>query len=313
MIDVGGPSMLRAAAKNFAHVAAVCEPRPVRGRAARASRARRGVARDAPPARRARRSRRPPPTRRRSRRGSRGGERFPDQLTLAFRKVSRPPLRREPAPGGGALRRGRRAASTCSRASSSSAARSSRTTTSPTSKARAASRASSREPAAVIVKHANPCGVAVATTIEEAWERALAADPVSAFGCVAMLNRDGHRQRSARASPSTSSRCCFAPGYDDDALEALRTKQALRILCDRERRKDTPGERDYKRVLGGLLVQERDVDGAGARRDGGRLRRRLRATPGATSCSRGASASTSRRTRSCSPAACRRSASARAR
>ena len=41
----------------------------------------------------------------------------------------------------------------------------------------------------VIVKHANPCGVAVAATVEEAWELALAADPVSAFGCVAILNR----------------------------------------------------------------------------------------------------------------------------
>ena len=52
----------------------------------------------------------------------------------------------------------------------------------------------------------------------------------------------------------------FAPGYAPDALDALARKQALRILQDGERRKDTPGERDFRRVLGGLLVQDRDVD-----------------------------------------------------
>ena len=50
-----------------------------------------------------------------------------------------------------------------------------------------------------------------------------------------------------------------APGYEPDALEALRRKEALRILQERERRSDTPGELDYTRVLGGLLLQERDA------------------------------------------------------
>jgi phosphoribosylaminoimidazolecarboxamide formyltransferase/IMP cyclohydrolase len=52
----------------------------------------------------------------------------------------------------------------------------------------------------------------------------------------------------------------FAPGYDEAALELLREKPATRILEDRERRLSNPGERDYKRVLGGMLVQERDSD-----------------------------------------------------
>jgi phosphoribosylaminoimidazolecarboxamide formyltransferase/IMP cyclohydrolase len=52
----------------------------------------------------------------------------------------------------------------------------------------------------------------------------------------------------------------FAPGYDDGALAALTRKPATRILEDRERRLTNPGERDYKRVLGGMLVQERDAD-----------------------------------------------------
>ena len=52
----------------------------------------------------------------------------------------------------------------------------------------------------------------------------------------------------------------FAPGYEDGALDILRRKPDLRILEDRERRKASPGERDYRRVLGGMLVQDRDAD-----------------------------------------------------
>jgi phosphoribosylaminoimidazolecarboxamide formyltransferase/IMP cyclohydrolase len=114
-------------------------------------------------------------------------------------------------------------------------------------------------PACVIVKHANPCGVAIAATIEEAWERALAADPVSAFGCVALLNRDVDGALGARIAEHFVE-VLMAPGFNDDAVEALHKKKALRILCDRERRSESPGERDYKRVLGGMLIQERDSD-----------------------------------------------------
>src|SRR5205814_62063 len=52
----------------------------------------------------------------------------------------------------------------------------------------------------------------------------------------------------------------FAPGYDDAALEALKAKPNTRLLLDRERRRFDPGEKDYKRVVGGLLVQDRDWD-----------------------------------------------------
>jgi phosphoribosylaminoimidazolecarboxamide formyltransferase / IMP cyclohydrolase len=111
----------------------------------------------------------------------------------------------------------------------------------------------------VIVKHANPCGVALATTIEEAWERAYASDPVSAFGMVIVLNRPVSADLGRRLAERFVD-VLLAPGFDDEALEALREKPKMRVLLDRDRRRFDPGEKDYKRVVGGLLVQDRDWD-----------------------------------------------------
>jgi phosphoribosylaminoimidazolecarboxamide formyltransferase/IMP cyclohydrolase len=114
-------------------------------------------------------------------------------------------------------------------------------------------------PTCVIVKHANACGVAVAATIEEAYERALASDPVSAFGMVCTLNRPVSLALAARIAQQFVD-VLYAPDYDEDALELMQAKPALRILVDRERRAFPAGELDYKRVPGGLLVQDRDWD-----------------------------------------------------
>jgi phosphoribosylaminoimidazolecarboxamide formyltransferase/IMP cyclohydrolase len=114
-------------------------------------------------------------------------------------------------------------------------------------------------PACVIVKHANPCGVSVAGSIEHAYERALAGDPVSAYGGVVVLNRPVSEEL-ADLLVAQFVEVLFAPGYNDGALETLTQKPATRILVDQERRRDAPGERDYRRVLGGLLVQDRDWD-----------------------------------------------------
>jgi len=114
-------------------------------------------------------------------------------------------------------------------------------------------------PACVIVKHANPCGVAVAGSIEQAYERALSSDPVSAYGGVVVLNRPVSEALGEKLAEQFVE-LLFAPGFDEAALERLTQKPSTRILEDRERRRDNPGERDYKRVLGGLLVQERDSD-----------------------------------------------------
>src|SRR5439155_13093336 len=114
-------------------------------------------------------------------------------------------------------------------------------------------------PACVIVKHANPCGVAVAGSADEAYAGALAGDPVSAYGGVIAFNRPIGAALAERLAEQFVE-VLLAPGYEDEALDSLREKPTTRILVDRERRRRSPGERDYKRRLGGLLVQDRDAD-----------------------------------------------------
>jgi len=114
-------------------------------------------------------------------------------------------------------------------------------------------------PACVIVKHANPCGVAVAESIEEAYEKALAADPVSSFGGVVVVNRPVSATLGGRLAEQFVE-VLFAPGYDEMAMEALVQKPDVRILNDQERRAFPPSEWDFKRVMGGLLVQQRDLE-----------------------------------------------------
>jgi phosphoribosylaminoimidazolecarboxamide formyltransferase/IMP cyclohydrolase len=114
-------------------------------------------------------------------------------------------------------------------------------------------------PACVIVKHANPCGVALGTTLEAAYDKALASDPTSAYGGVVVLNREVEAPLGEKLAEQFVE-VLFAPGYTEDALSALRRKKNVRILLDGERRAGDPGERHYKRVIGGILVQDRDAE-----------------------------------------------------
>jgi phosphoribosylaminoimidazolecarboxamide formyltransferase/IMP cyclohydrolase len=114
-------------------------------------------------------------------------------------------------------------------------------------------------PTCAIVKHTNPCGVGVAADLVEAYAKAHASDPVSAYGGVLAVNR--------RVDPPLAQllaeqfvEVLIAPEYTADAVSILIQKPATRILEDRERRRTSPGERDYRRVLGGLLVQDADTE-----------------------------------------------------
>jgi phosphoribosylaminoimidazolecarboxamide formyltransferase/IMP cyclohydrolase len=114
-------------------------------------------------------------------------------------------------------------------------------------------------PGCVIVKHNNPCGVAVGATALDAYKQAFACDPMSAFGGVICLNRRVDREL-AEALLGQFVEVVFAPSFDEDALEALRTKPNMRILEDHEKRASNMLEPYLRPVLGGLLVQDRDAD-----------------------------------------------------
>jgi phosphoribosylaminoimidazolecarboxamide formyltransferase/IMP cyclohydrolase len=114
-------------------------------------------------------------------------------------------------------------------------------------------------PACTIVKHNNPCGVAVGEDVLEAYRRALACDPVSAYGSVIVVNRPVG-VKLAEALHQNFVEVLLASGFEDGALEVLQQKESIRILCDEERRGADPYERDFKRVRGGVLVQDRDGD-----------------------------------------------------
>jgi phosphoribosylaminoimidazolecarboxamide formyltransferase/IMP cyclohydrolase len=110
--------------------------------------------------------------------------------------------------------------------------------------------------ACVIVKHNNPCGCAVADTVQLAYERAFACDPLSAYGGVIALNRRVDRACAERLGEQFIE-VLLAPGYDPDALEVLQVKQNVRLL---ELGNWPPPLREVesKQVLGGKLVQTHD-------------------------------------------------------
>jgi len=111
--------------------------------------------------------------------------------------------------------------------------------------------------AAVIVKHANPCGVAVGEVQEDAYERARAADSVSAFGGIAAFNRP-LEESTAKLIAETFMEVVIAPGFTDGARAALAGKKNLRLLLAPSA-EAVSGGLEFKRVNGGLLVQERDA------------------------------------------------------
>jgi phosphoribosylaminoimidazolecarboxamide formyltransferase/IMP cyclohydrolase len=122
------------------------------------------------------------------------------------------------------------------------------------------------EPAAVVIKHNNPCGAAVGATLEEAFRKAYEGDPLSAYGGVLGFNRDVDEATATQITePSRFVECVIAPGYSEAAFRLLTTrptwKKSVRLL--RTGPLDPPGKGsfDYRRVDGGLLVQTRDVSG----------------------------------------------------
>jgi phosphoribosylaminoimidazolecarboxamide formyltransferase/IMP cyclohydrolase len=110
--------------------------------------------------------------------------------------------------------------------------------------------------ACAIIKHTNPAGVAVAASNEEAYRKALACDPVSAFGGIVAFNRKVD-EAAARVVSEIFTEVIIAPDYEPEALEVLKTKKNLRVLRSGDPK---PGEAlEYKQISGGMLVQTRDA------------------------------------------------------
>jgi phosphoribosylaminoimidazolecarboxamide formyltransferase / IMP cyclohydrolase len=257
MIDIGGPSMLRGAAKNFAHVAPVCRPerygsvlQELRKHGDLSLGTRRALAAEAFATTAAYEAA--------IARWFGDVEAFPETLVTAFTKVSDLRYGENPHQRGAYYSEQGARVHLLSRVEQLNGKELSLINLLDLSAARLLLREFAL-PACVIVKHANPCGVAVAGTIEEAYEQALASDPVSAFGMVCVVNRPVS-EKLAEALAERFVDVLFAPDYEAAGLETLKRKEAIRILRDRERRGFPAGERDFKRVLGGLLVQDRDWD-----------------------------------------------------
>ena len=260
MIDVGGPAMLRAAAKSFASVMAVCRPQdyePVlselwAGQGTTTLELRRRLADD--------------------RVRAHGGVRLLDRALVPARRhvprdvrsVLRPGaralVRREPAPGGGVLRGARHAdASPLVRRAAPGQAALVQQPQRSVGRAPARGRArraglrdrEAREPVRRRRRRDDRGGV------REGARRG------SGVGVRRRRRpeRRGGRGARRRHSPTSSSRCCSRPRSDRKALETLQRKESLRVLEHTEQRAVDEGERDYRRVIGGLLVQERDVGG----------------------------------------------------
>ncbi len=112
-------------------------------------------------------------------------------------------------------------------------------------------------PAAIIVKHANPCGAAMAETIEQAYDKALAADPVSAFGGILAFNREITKDLAEKISPLFVE-AIIAPSICEQAKQILAKKKNLRILITNTTYPSN-NPLSVKSVLGGLLIQEIDT------------------------------------------------------
>ncbi len=113
------------------------------------------------------------------------------------------------------------------------------------------------EPTVVIVKHANPCGVATAASVADAWDAALRCDPESAFGGIVALNRTLDAASAEKIS-AIFTEVIIAPDADEDALAILARKKNLRVLLTGGLPDPADAGTTYKSVAGGLLVQSRD-------------------------------------------------------
>ena len=115
------------------------------------------------------------------------------------------------------------------------------------------------QPACVIVKHANPCGVAIGADILQAYDLAFATDPTSAFGGIIAFNRELDAETAKAIIDRQFVEVIIAPTIAREAVELVAAKKNVRLLACGEFDGERAKSMDYKRVTGGLLVQDRDL------------------------------------------------------
>ena len=111
------------------------------------------------------------------------------------------------------------------------------------------------DPACAIIKHTNPAGVGIGKSLVESYKKALATDPVSAFGGIVAFNRSLDEEAAIEAS-KIFTEVIIAPDYEPAALETLQKKKNLRVL--KIPSVESPGGLEYRQISGGVLVQSRD-------------------------------------------------------
>lgn len=262
-IDIGGPTMIRAAAKNWQDVAVVVDPADYgevvaqlreNGEVGRETKFRLAgkvfehtAQYDALIAEYLRRQR--------------GEDTLPQSLTLTFEKVQDMRYGENPHQKGAFYREIGRAKNTLSAAKQLHGKELSYNNIGDANGALDVIKEfGSDKPVAVAVKHANPCGVATGETLAGAYRRAYASDPVSIYGGIVAVNRELDAETAAEMA-KIFLEIIIAPSFSAEALEILEKKKNLRLLELPELAKsNAPGTLDMKKVVGGLLVQDLDTE-----------------------------------------------------
>ena len=260
-IDIGGPTMIRAAAKNWQDVAVIVDPSDYdavieglkNGDLSRETKFRLAAkvfehtaAYDALISSYLRKQM--------------GGDPFPEELTLTFEKVQQMRYGENPHQKGAFYREIGAAANTLAAAKQLHGKELSYNNVNDANGAlEILKEFGTEKPCAVAVKHTNPCGVGVGDTLLEAYLNAYNSDPVSIYGGIVALNRKVELV-TAEELAKIFLEIIIAPGFDEDAFERLAKKKNIRLMelpaCAEP---NQPGTLDMKKVAGGLLVQELDT------------------------------------------------------
>ena len=116
-----------------------------------------------------------------------------------------------------------------------------------------------QEPTVVFIKHTNPCGLASASTIVEAYQKAYQGDPLSAYGSIIGINKIVDKRLADLISKTTFVEAILAPDFESEALNILRQKKNRRLIKVGDLKKRDTRIKDIKKIPGGFLVQDRNI------------------------------------------------------